>query len=605
MTPHDSVSRTRPLVVWAVAVLAAALSGLTVGVHASSGGEDPGDPFNSSWGPVRPVGDLATGSLGVVERSWWRRPLLLAWFRFNELPFPPKGADAFTYRELGTTTDTRASVAAWRQAVKRAAPDLEPDKEPSAESDLPGVTWGFFENCPAGSWDQARRTLVARRQVWGAESAALRDWIVAQHRVFARCGLGPEQFRSDLPAASRFREARERRFMLPEMSLSDPPAGAPRLLVKDRDYQRACALFYEGQYADAERAFTTIARDSRSPWQAWGRYLALRARFREFQVIPGALAPQQNSASNLRHDVDTALADARRRHASAEAARLEALQGLVGARLDPVGRFRELGALLSRPQSKAHIFRNAVVDYLHLHRQLPPTEPLGEWLAGLIDARDPASRTCRGRASPSPTSRNDQTPADTRCLRAQLSQKAFARYRQRPSERAWLFTAVTFAERTDPHREALIAALAEVPPAHPGSTTFLLHRLRLSGREDGHRLAEELLARPEMAADYSARNRVRQYRLLSATRLDEFWSDALRERGAGFDRDTLLKGPSELAQTTLGWDADATWILDYELPHAALLATVTQSAWPGTSPAPGGRHGLGPRRAAPRHSVGA
>jgi len=564
-----------------VAVFAAALSGFPVGVRASSGGEDPGDPFNSSWGPVLPIGDLATGSLGVVERSWWRRPLLLAWFRFNALPFPPEAADAFTYRELGAMTDTRASVAAWRQAVQRVAPDLEPAKEPSAESGLPGVTWGFFENCPAGSWDQARRTLIARRQVWGAESAALRDWIVAQHRVFARCGLGPELFRSDLPVSGRFQEERALRFVLPEMSLSDPLPGAPRLLVKDRDYQRACALFYEGQYADAEQAFLAIARDSRSPWQAWGRYLALRARLRELQVIPGALESQPNRASQLRHDVDTALADAKRRHARAEATRLEALQGLVGARLNPVGRFRELGALLSRPQTHAAIFRSAVVDYLYLHRQWPPKEPLGEWLAGLIDARDPVSESCRGRALP--LGMRDPTPEDVRCLRAQLSQKAFARYRQRPSERAWLFTAATLAERTDPHREALIAALAEVPEAHPGSTTFLLHRLRLSGREDGRHLAEVLLARPEVAADYSARNRVRQYRLLSATRLDEFWSDALRERGTGFDRDTLLKGPSELAQTTLGWDADATWILDYELPHAALLATATQSAWPETS----------------------
>ncbi|HRE29154.1 MAG TPA: hypothetical protein PK954_21090, partial [Anaerolineales bacterium] len=28
-------------------------------------------------------------------------PLLLVWFRFNELPFPAEAADAFSYHELG------------------------------------------------------------------------------------------------------------------------------------------------------------------------------------------------------------------------------------------------------------------------------------------------------------------------------------------------------------------------------------------------------------------------------------------------------------------------------------------------------------------------
>jgi len=58
-----------------------------------------------------------------------------------------------------------------------------------------------------------------------------------------------------------------------------------------------------------------------------------------------------------------------------------------------------------------------------------------------------------------------------------------------------------------------------------------------------------LLARPEVAADYSARNRVRQNRMLSAASLEEFWNDAVREQGGGIDRDTLLKGPPVVAET--------------------------------------------------------
>ncbi len=580
MTRPGSALRTRAPTACAVLLLTAALAVVPAGVRASTGSEILSDPFIASWGPVRPIGDLATGSLGVVERTWWRWPLLLAWFRFNEVPFPAEAADAFTYRELGAISDPRKSLAAWRQAAKTAAPDLDPAGEPNADADLPGMTWGRFENCPADSWDQAHRTLLARSEVWGAGSAALRNWIVAQHQVFARCRLGPEYFRKDVPTEGRVRRGMPPPEMpLPDLSLPEPPPGAPRLLLKDRDYQRACALFYEGQYADAERAFRAIARDGQSPWRAWGEYLASRAHFRELQVIPGALIPE-NRVRKLRRDVDAALADARRRQAGDEVARLQALRSLVGARLEPAARFRELGAALSRPQTDATTLRQAVIDYAYLHRQLPPAEPLGEWLTGLIDARDPASRSCGGRAVS--TGMSDPTPAETRCLRAQLSQRAFTRYQKSPGKPAWLFTAAAFAERSDPHREALLQALADVPDGHPGSTTFLLHRLRLSGRDNGRHLAEVLLARPEVVADYSARNRVRQYRMLSAASLEEFWSDAVRERGGGIDRDTLLKGPSVVANATLAWDADASWILDYELPDSALLATATHSAWPET-----------------------
>ena len=580
MTRPGSAWRTRAPAACAVLLLTAALVAVSAGVRASTGSEYFSDPFLASWGPVRPIGDLATGSLGVVERTWWRRPLLLAWFRFNELPFPAEAADAFSYRELGAIIDPRKSVAAWREAAKTAAPDLDPAAEPNADADLPGMTWGGFENCPAASWEQARRTLLARSEVWGAGSAALRNWIVAQHQVFARCRLGPEHFRKDVPTEGRIRWTGPPPEMpLPDLSLLGPPPGAPRLLLKDRDYQRASALFYEGHYADAERAFRAIARDARSPWRGWGQYLALRAHFRELQVIPGALIPE-NRVSKLRRDVNAALADARRRGAGEEVARLQALRSLVAVRLDPATRFRELGAALSRPQTDATTFRQAVIDYAYLHRQLPPAEPLGEWLTGLIEARDPTSRSCGGRAASSDMS--DPTPAEIRCRRAQLSQKAFARYQKNPGKRAWLFTAAAFAERADPHREALLQALADVPDGHPGSTTFLLHRLRLSGRDDGRPLAEVLLARPEVVADYSARNRVRQYRMLSAASLEEFWSDAVRERGGGIDRDTLLKGPRPVAETSRIWDADATWILDYELPDSALVATAKQAAWPET-----------------------
>ncbi|MBK6594129.1 MAG: hypothetical protein IPG23_16225 [Burkholderiales bacterium] len=158
-------------------------------------------------------------------------------------------------------------------------------------ADTPSVTgnrWDRFENCPNAAWEQARRTLADRLKAWGTDSPALHDWLQAQHRVFARCPQGPTYFRKDLALSERVNLLYAKQFVLPDMALPDPPADAPALLVKDRAYQRAAALLYEGNYQAAEDAFKNIAQDGASPWQEWGMYLAFRARLRSIQMTAPA-----------------------------------------------------------------------------------------------------------------------------------------------------------------------------------------------------------------------------------------------------------------------------------------------------------------------------
>lgn len=553
---------------------------------ASGGGDDSPPPFNSPWGPVRPLADLAAGPLGVVEASWWRKPLLLAWYRFNGHPVPADALEVFRYRAPTETSEQSVqALAAWQAAAGKFA---VPIAAAATDSPLPGGNrWDRFENCPADAWRQALATLEDRARSWGEDSPALRDWLVAQHRVFARCALGPAYSLRDLPGAAEIPADYAQRYLLPDMALADPPADAPALLRQDRAYQRASAWLYEGHYPEAEQAFAAIAADPASPWQAWGHYLALRAGLRKVQVLapsdgydpceaPECVAHHAATQSfraaesaRLRKMASRAIAvaDAAGRHD--EARRLRDLAALIGARLDPARRFEELATLLRSPGTDAAAFQRAADDYLLLHRQFPPSEALGEWLAGLVNGDDPTRRDCHldGAAS--------SHRAELQCRRLQWSLTSLQRFEQSPTEYAWLFSAAVFAPREAPHLSRLLDALARVPADHPGAASFLLHRLRLGPRDEGLRLASQLLARPELQADYSARNRVREYRMWHAASLADFWRDALREQGRAYDRDTLLQAapPAPDAEPVWGWDADTTWILNHELPHAALMAS--------------------------------
>lgn len=571
---------------------------------ASTGGEESPPEFNSPWGPARPLNELLTGSLGVVEASWWRKPLLLAWFRLNGLKLPADAQEAFAYAEPRGYYVGPPNQASWFSDANAAAPDLTPASHAGADSGLLyGNNWDTFENCPDDAWNQARRTLAERSRLWGANSAALRDWIVVQHRVFARCPLGPGYFRTDLPDGRRINPEYAKQFVLPDMSLPDPTRGAPALLTKDRAYQRAAALLYEGHYKEAEGAFLDIAKDAASPWHSWGVHLALRARLRAVEVAP-AVKPspydsschstdcekaridhdvyRQTEALRLRADVERAIVAAKQAGNAEEVRRLSDLDSLIGARLDPTRRFRELAAELMRPGVDAVAFRRTATDYLHLHRQSPPSEPLGEWLGGLIDGVDPTGAPCASTPSVTRSDRYSVPPEQVLCLRRQWSEESLKRFQEQPTQYAWLFSAAALAARDDPQLKPLLKALAAVPDNHVGATSFMLHRLRLGTREEGLMLAAALMKRPDVQSDYSARNRVREYRLWLATSLADFWRDALREHGTAFDRDTLLRAaPADpKAEPTWGWDYDTAWILNYELPHDALVETARNTEVP-------------------------
>ena len=141
---------------------------------ASGGGEASPPEFNSPWGPVRPITDLATGSLGVVESSWWRKPLLLTWYRFNGQPLPAKALVAFEYgAQSGAVND--GNMLLWLTEAKAVGGVPVPENVAADTPSVTGNRWDRFENCPNAAWEQARRTLADRLKAWGTDSPALHD----------------------------------------------------------------------------------------------------------------------------------------------------------------------------------------------------------------------------------------------------------------------------------------------------------------------------------------------------------------------------------------------------------------------------------------------
>ncbi len=387
------------------------------------------------------------------------------------------------------------------------------------------------------------------------------------------------------------------------MDLPDPPADSPALLIQDRAYQRAAAKLYEGRYVNAAAAFNAIAADAQSPWQPWGRYLALRARLRHIEVTPPLLgsaycgspecaADRQKQAgwissesAGLRSDIAFAMAEVHQRGQAGEhtdeLTRLGELLSLVTARFAPELRLQELASEFANPDLAEDRLRLVLADYLYLHRQHPAAEPMGEWLR-----LNPATfrSTGPGCTDAPPADDNGRIDAEkSSCTRQQFSEKALARYQTDPQQRAWLFTAVSFADRHDSHRTALIQALDAVPDEHPGAATFALHRLRLADPGEADPLAQALLQRAELQADYSARNRVHEYAMRNSQSLPEFWKHALRTVGTPYDPNVDGPMQAEQALTTelaAAFDADGQWVIDHELPTEMLLATARDAPWP-------------------------
>jgi hypothetical protein len=544
--------------------------------------------FTHATHPDFPLEGFAGGELGVLEPSYARSYLVVAWRMIEgpALTHEERRTAVLLWRQRlggeGTLADPQPALRAWLRARSRVhgAPRASEPEIYMAETSRDDVG-GSVLNCPDDAFRAALRSLDERIARWGVRDARTLAWLKAQDSVFAGCG--------DAAAAEPM-----------------PNEAAGGSLASGDPYQRACAAFYAGQHLLAERQFRALAQDPRSPWRPTALYLAARAIVRHATLSAG---PGQSDLAELaRADalLDTLLAD--REYASLRRWCLN-LRGFVRIKLCPDRQLAALSASVRAGRADS-LFGHDLADYTHL-LNVAASQDRWEWeqdSARVIQLREASDRdelsdwllTFQQCDAGLPAPRNGWYRGDAEWAvhRHGGDPYAHALRRWRATHRvAWLVVALAAAPAGEEAIAELDAAAAAVSPASPAWATLASLRARralAAGRVDEARaLADSALARP--ALPRSARNRFEDLRAAAATGFDDFARRLARRPAAvcfGIDgyangwEDMLPNDPHLLAMRQLAagaprcFDEEIARTFNHAMPVRLWLAAATDSAVP-------------------------
>jgi len=271
--------------------------------------------------PAYPLEDFARGKVGVVQPSYARSYLVVAYRYLSGSGFNPeeqqKLSELWKERlDSGAQIDYEDWIKNWMAARQKVAGLTQPKEiDVYRHRDEPNQ-YETFLNCQKDAFENAIGTLNSRIAKYGADSAAVKGWIEAQDQVFSNCQEGKQ---------------------IPSPVASD----ADSAIRADREYQIAAANFYATNFDDATRGFDSIAKDNSSPWQTQAPYLAARSLVRK-----ASLAAAENKTPPLTEaEQRLKLILANKKLSSTHSATLRLLD-LVRFRLHPAERLKELAKKL-------------------------------------------------------------------------------------------------------------------------------------------------------------------------------------------------------------------------------------------------------------------
>jgi hypothetical protein len=445
----------------------AALAAATAGVLACG-------PFLTDMRPVQAIRPgqtepYARGELGVVREHFARRYLVQAYRRLEGRP--PIAAVGERFVPAASVDD---AIRAWSEAHKALGGGDAPIN-PTGGPDRNIGDYQWITNCLADAFSAAAATAKSRAITFGERSPALREWFTAQDTVFANCS-GKDLV---LPAAA--------------------PSADP-LTRGDRAYQTAAAYFYAMRYDEALTRFRQIAADAASSWRPYGHYLAGRTLLR-----------QATTAKTLdRAKLEAARAELRLAVADPAAASLKAsatgLLEVIGLRLDPVARLREVSAPLAGegPVSIAQLNEyervmdtlvgDATFDFAALDKRdaIAGTADLNDWVVTMQGTGDAA-------------------------LAHAIAQWQRAATQQRGSA-VWLVAALWKVPAAHASAAGLLDAAARVPASSPAFFTVSFLRTRLLAARGDVAQARTVLA--GLPTTSPARGDAEAVNLLNAIRFE-------------------------------------------------------------------------------------
>lgn len=445
--------------------------------------------------PDLPLESFARGRIGVLQPTYARSYLVAAYRNLTGASLSEdevKGISGLWNERLSSDWSYEDWLKKWRDARSK-VPGVGEGTDISVYRDREKPReYESFLNCQEDAFQNAIATLGERARTFGADSAAVRNWVAAQDIVFSNCGGGAQ-----LPQA------------LPETDA---------LSRADRAYQIAAANFYATKFDDATKQFDAIAGDASSPWRTIAPYLAARALLRK-----GSLAAEPEPGKAALADAEKRLKsiiEDRRLEKSHHAARR--LLNLTRLRLHPEETARDLAQAISK-KGAAPDFKQSVWDYTVL---------LDKWIA------DDEGGEVKSTAVPEIVRRDDMTDwiVTFQDESREATEHALDQWREKQSL-AWLVAAITKADLTWGHPNALIDAAEEVDRTSPAFPTVVLHHARLlveiNDAAEAKLLLDRTFANDAKSWPRSAMNTLQHVRMMLAQNLSEFLHSAQRE-AAGF-----------------------------------------------------------------------
>ncbi len=496
--------------------------------------------FVYSKHPDFPLENFAGGKLGVLQTSWARSYLVAAYRNLvgtNLSSNEAKGIKALWAERLnnGGGFNDDEWIKKWTAARKQ-VPGLaaRPEIKAYRNRDKPHE-YDSYLNCQQDAFENAEATLNERIKRFGADSAAVRDWVTAQDTVFSNCGGGRQ---------------------IPSAASPDQDA----LIRADRAYQTAAANFYATGFDEARQQFDSIAGDNSSPWHVTAGYLAARSLLRK-----GSLAEKEEEGRPALAEAETRLnAILNDKSAAASHHAASRLLNLVRLRLHPEDKVHEIARSILKKDGSAD-FKQDVWDYTVLldkflsqdddtaKKEIPAglkADELTDWIVTFEDGSAAAS---------------------THALERWEQSKGLP----------WLVAATSKANGRQPKVDALISAAAVVDRMSPAFSSLAFHRVRLlieSNRNaEARATLDKILADDRRNLSPSAVNLLLAQRMTLAQNLDEFLQSAQRVP-AGFSDDSdgreIPEEESDVKETVKGsqlfFDLDAANVFNKLMPVAII-----------------------------------
>lgn len=335
------------------------------------------------------------------------------------------------------------------------------------------------DNCQPGAFAMATQTLADRMREHGNDVAAVKQWVASQDSVFSWCETSGDQ-----------------RVAMPELGQD-----APAWLVKDRVYQSAATLLYQGKMDEAAKAFDAIAADQASPWREWAAYLSVRAWWRRhFNDPEGYPTFTTDTPDWTEHPIAKRLKQLEASAKNPQVARAAAgLYTAVAARYSPKATYDALWRRM-RSQEPVDDMTDWVSDIRWMWALLPARDFADDWLLAT------RAQFSWGNANQDGMARvMTLTKAQRNCP-------------------IWLASALMTVTPQTPGLSELVEATRKTKPDTPLYMHFAWHRARLAlaGRDYAAARAELATVRPLLKDESLGTRQVfDQLEMIVAPSLDE------------------------------------------------------------------------------------